>query len=118
MRRFSGTVLKSGEHLVPEAALAALAERNFEFSVKGIASAEAQNQRIGRKKRHKQRKCGGLTARALLQHLDNSLHLIHIVEHPPCRAEAFLPPDADELGVAVHALAQFIEFGLLLGAEV
>ena len=38
--RFSGTVLKNGEHIVPEAALAALAERNFEFVVKGKASME------------------------------------------------------------------------------
>jgi hypothetical protein len=33
--RFSGTVLKSGEHIVPEAALAALADRNFVFTVRG-----------------------------------------------------------------------------------
>lgn len=38
--RFSGTVLKSGEHIVPEAALEALAQRNFEFTVKGKASYE------------------------------------------------------------------------------
>jgi hypothetical protein len=38
--RFSGTVLKTGEHIVPEAALEALAERNFEFTVKGKASYE------------------------------------------------------------------------------
>ena len=33
--RFSGRVLKSGEHLVPEAALEALAEQNIAFTVKG-----------------------------------------------------------------------------------
>jgi len=36
--RFSGRVLKSGEHLVPEAALEALAEQNIPYSVKGKAS--------------------------------------------------------------------------------
>ena len=35
--RFSGSVLKGGEHLVPEAALGALAEQNIPFSVKGAA---------------------------------------------------------------------------------
>jgi|GEM_PF-372533 len=35
--RFSGTVLKSGEHIVPEAALKALAEQNFVFTVRGKA---------------------------------------------------------------------------------
>lgn len=38
--RFSGTVLKTGEHIVPEAALEALAERGLEFTVKGKASYE------------------------------------------------------------------------------
>jgi len=33
--RFSGRVLRSGEHLVPEAALEALADQNIEFTVKG-----------------------------------------------------------------------------------
>lgn len=33
--RFSGRVLGSGEHLVPEAALEALADHNIPFSVKG-----------------------------------------------------------------------------------
>ena len=33
--RFSGRVLKSGEHLVPEAALEALADQNIPFSVQG-----------------------------------------------------------------------------------
>jgi hypothetical protein len=36
--RFSGRVLGSGEHLVPEAALAALADQNIPFSVKGKAT--------------------------------------------------------------------------------
>jgi len=40
--RFSGRVLKSGEHLVPEAALEALAGENIPFSVKGRASYEQQ----------------------------------------------------------------------------
>ena len=40
--RFSGRVLKGGEHLVPEAALEALAEQNIPFSVKGKASFEQQ----------------------------------------------------------------------------
>jgi hypothetical protein len=40
--RFSGRVLKGGEHLVPEAALEALAEQNIPFSVKGRASYEQQ----------------------------------------------------------------------------
>jgi hypothetical protein len=40
--RFSGRVLKSGEHLVPEAALEALADQNIPFSVQGKASYEQQ----------------------------------------------------------------------------
>jgi len=36
--RFSGRVLRSGEHLVPEAALAALANQNIPFAVKGKAT--------------------------------------------------------------------------------
>ena len=40
--RFSGKVLKTGEHIVPEPALAALAERNFVFTVMGKASYEQQ----------------------------------------------------------------------------
>ena len=40
--RFSGRVLKSGEHLVPEAALEALADRNLPFIVKGKATYEQQ----------------------------------------------------------------------------
>lgn len=40
--RFSGRVLKSGEHIVPEAALEALANENIPFTVKGKASYEQQ----------------------------------------------------------------------------
>jgi len=40
--RFSGRVLRSGEHLVPEAALEALANQNIPFSVKGKATSEQQ----------------------------------------------------------------------------
>jgi len=40
--RFSGRVLKSGEHLVPDAALEALANENIPFSVKGKATYEQQ----------------------------------------------------------------------------
>jgi hypothetical protein len=40
--RFSGKVLKSGEHIVPEAALAALADQNIAFTVHGKASYEKQ----------------------------------------------------------------------------
>ena len=40
--RFSGRVCKSGEHLVPEAALEALADQNIPFSVKGKATYEQQ----------------------------------------------------------------------------
>lgn len=36
--RFSGHVLRSGEHLVPEAALEALADQNISFTVKGKAT--------------------------------------------------------------------------------
>ena len=36
--RFSGRVLKSGEHIVPEAALEALADQNIPFAVKGKAT--------------------------------------------------------------------------------
>jgi hypothetical protein len=38
--RFSGRVLKSGEHLVPEAALEALADQNIPFTVLGKATYE------------------------------------------------------------------------------
>jgi hypothetical protein len=40
--RFSGKVLKTGEHIVPEAALAALAEKNISFTVLGKATYEKQ----------------------------------------------------------------------------
>src|SRR5204863_3041900 len=40
--RFSGKVLKTGEHIVPEAALAALADQNISFTVQGKASYEQQ----------------------------------------------------------------------------
>ena len=40
--RFSGRVLRSGEHLVPEAALEALADQNIPFTVKGKATYERQ----------------------------------------------------------------------------
>lgn len=40
--RFSGRVLQSGEHLVPEAALEALADQNIPFAVKGKATYEQQ----------------------------------------------------------------------------
>jgi hypothetical protein len=36
--RFSGRVLRSGEHLVPEAALEALADRGIPFTIKGKAT--------------------------------------------------------------------------------
>lgn len=40
--RFSGRVLKTGEHLVPEAALEALADQGIAFTVKGKATYEQQ----------------------------------------------------------------------------
>lgn len=40
--RFSGKVLKNGEHIVPEAALAALADKGISFTVIGKASYEKQ----------------------------------------------------------------------------
>jgi hypothetical protein len=40
--RFSGRVSKSGEHLVPEAALEALAQENIPFAVRGKATYEQQ----------------------------------------------------------------------------
>ena len=42
--RFSGKVLKSGEHLVPEAALAALADQDISFTVHGKATYEKQQE--------------------------------------------------------------------------
>lgn len=40
--RFSGRVLRTGEHLVPEAALEALANQNIPFTVLGKATYEQQ----------------------------------------------------------------------------
>jgi len=40
--RFSGRVLKSGEHIVPEAALEALADQSIPFYVKGKTTYEQQ----------------------------------------------------------------------------
>jgi hypothetical protein len=40
VKHFSGKALKSGEHIVPEAALTALAEKNITFMVKGKATYE------------------------------------------------------------------------------
>ena len=40
--RFSGRVLRTGEHLIPESALEALADANIPFTVKGKATYEQQ----------------------------------------------------------------------------
>lgn len=40
--RFSGSVLRSGEHLIPEAALEALADQSIPFTVKGKTTYEQQ----------------------------------------------------------------------------
>lgn len=40
--RFSGRVLKSGEHLVPEAALEALADQSIQFTVQGKSTYDQQ----------------------------------------------------------------------------
>jgi len=40
--RFSGRVLKTGENIVPEAALEALADQNIPFTVVGKATYEQQ----------------------------------------------------------------------------
>ena len=40
--RFSGRVLKSGEHLVPEAALEALSDQSISFTVNGKSTYEQQ----------------------------------------------------------------------------
>ncbi len=40
--RYSGRLLKTGEHLVPEAALEALADQNIPFTVEGKATYEQQ----------------------------------------------------------------------------
>jgi hypothetical protein len=40
--RFSGRVLSSGDHLIPEAALEALVDQNIPFTVKGKTTYEQQ----------------------------------------------------------------------------
>ena len=40
--RFSGRLLRTGEHIVPEAALEALADQNIQFTVEGKATYEQQ----------------------------------------------------------------------------
>jgi hypothetical protein len=40
--RFSGRVLSTGEHIVPEAALESLADQNIPFTVKGKTTYEQQ----------------------------------------------------------------------------
>lgn len=40
--RFSGRILRSGEHLVPEAALEGLADQNIPFTVHGKTTYEQQ----------------------------------------------------------------------------
>ena len=40
--RFSGRALRSGEHLIPEAALESLAQQDIPFTVKGKATYEQQ----------------------------------------------------------------------------
>lgn len=40
--RFSGHVLRTGEHLIPEAALEALADQNIPFTVQGKTNAAHQ----------------------------------------------------------------------------
>jgi hypothetical protein len=40
--RFSGRVLRSGEHIVPEAALTALAREKIKFTVKGTTTYEEE----------------------------------------------------------------------------
>jgi hypothetical protein len=42
MTRFSGRVLRTGEHLVPEGAVEALAQHGFIFNVQGKATYEQQ----------------------------------------------------------------------------
>lgn len=44
--RFSGRVLNSGQHLVPEAALEALADQNISFSVQGKSAYDQQIARV------------------------------------------------------------------------
>lgn len=40
--RFSGRVLRTGEHLVPDSALEALAEQNISFTVQGRTTYDQQ----------------------------------------------------------------------------
>lgn len=40
--RFSGSVLRTGEHLIPEEALEALADQNIPFTVQGKSTYEQQ----------------------------------------------------------------------------
>jgi hypothetical protein len=40
--RYSGRVMKNGEHIIPEAALEALAEQDISFTVLGKSSYEQQ----------------------------------------------------------------------------
>ena len=40
--RFSGRVLRTGEHIIPEAALEALADQNIPFTVQGKTTYEQQ----------------------------------------------------------------------------
>jgi hypothetical protein len=40
--RFSGRALRTGEHIVPEAALEALADKNIPFTVQGKTTYEQQ----------------------------------------------------------------------------
>jgi hypothetical protein len=47
LSRFSGRILRTGEHLVPEAALEALADQNIPFSVKSKATQEQQLAALG-----------------------------------------------------------------------
>jgi hypothetical protein len=44
--RFSGRIMKGGEHLVPETALEALAQQNIPFNVKGKATYAQQVEAI------------------------------------------------------------------------
>jgi hypothetical protein len=45
LRRFSGKVFESGEHVFPEGAMLALAEANIPFTVHGKASVESISSR-------------------------------------------------------------------------
>ena len=64
--RFSAKFFKSGEHIIPEAAVEALAENNFAFTVKGKATYEqtvaafrtAVTKAVQRRKRRARRTVG------------------------------------------------------------